>query len=206
MSKKKSKTPKDNNKDAMRENYEGLKESITRIVSDLGIANKPRAELGTTIDRTSRILPLLLTDDTGKKRLAVNCMWQDGSGSANKKFHGHMEDLDMLRIYPRPGIAADGLMVFAGAGFPPEFYGVMIAKGAIPLRDLRQRLKKYFSISSNRTPIDNPLERDDIALGASESKLPCSDCERLLTFDEYSRLPYDTDKFVHTKCPQCASK
>lgn len=116
---------------------------VEKIGKSLGLNVTKNVHAGKTLWATDRRIKVVLEHastrgKTKKARVGIDCICQDGPGTANVKFFGKMED---TKKYPMKGI-----LVYAGPGFKPAFEGVMDSRGAIPLSQLKQWLETYYNI------------------------------------------------------------
>lgn len=94
------------------------------------------APLGYTAWGTPRKLDLLVKTKS-KKEFAIECIYQDKTGTAEQKFFAKLYDNKTLPIFR--------LIVFEGDGFPERFKNIMRAHGAIDLKDLAKWITIYCS-------------------------------------------------------------
>ena len=123
-------------------NAKQLVKEVCDIAASLKLVAKERVPAGRTVWATDRRIKVVLEYAPNKKkeprRLGVECFCQDGPGTANQKFFAKVED---TKHWPM-----DGVVVYGGKGFSPEFEGVMNTYGAVPLEGLKTWLKTYFNM------------------------------------------------------------
>ena len=150
--------------------------------------------------RSTLKIPVYFYKD--EKELLIACIFQKESGSAERKFSDIRDDRKVLVDGGIPTI-----VVFTGRGFSSRYPGKMIAEGAIPLRDLRKYLIKYFNLDIKDPPALEKLEVLDIEwkdMPAKDRKAKCSVCNKRLTNDEYDRLPWiEYQGHAYVECRDC---
>jgi len=84
------------------------------------------------------LLTLVGPEDGVRQRLGVECIYQEGGGTADQKFYAKLED---IRRWP-----VRGVIVYAGPGWRDSFQSVMRYHGAVRLEDFHQWMKLYFGL------------------------------------------------------------
>jgi hypothetical protein len=107
---------------------------------ELGLDVAYSVPSGETVWATKRRIKVVLSKGKGpfRKSLGVECFCQDGPGTANQKAFAKIED---IKHWPIPGV-----LVFAGPGLSAGFCGVLVSLGAIPLKDLEERVRTHFNL------------------------------------------------------------
>lgn len=126
-------------------NAKAMIDEVARIGTKLGLVVTKNVEAGQTIWATDRRIKVVLQHEstrgkTKKERLGVECIHQDGPGTANQKFFAKVED---VKHWPLKGV-----VVYDGHGFKTEFQGVMDTYGAIKLGNFEKWLRAFFNLQS----------------------------------------------------------
>jgi len=118
---------------------------VERIGISLGLRVSKRVPAGKTVWATARRIKLVLElltpagrARTKHSRVGIECICQDGPGTANQKFFAKIEDVVHWPM--------NGVVTYDGAGFKEEFRGVMDTYGAIPLEELEKWLRTFFNL------------------------------------------------------------
>lgn len=116
-----------------------LEEQVVLLGAALGLESRRQYKLGRRIWGAERRIDVVLTEPQSRRRLGVECKFQDSSGSAEEKIPLTLQD---IAVWPIPGI-----VVFAGQGLTPNMVSYLLASGrAMHVDDLESWLRLYFGL------------------------------------------------------------
>ena len=105
----------------------------------LGLTAREQYQCGRRIWGAVRMIDVVLTDPSSRRRLGVECKFQGTQGSAEEKIPAIIQD---IAAWPIPG-----LVVFSGPGFSSNIKSFLIASGrAVDFDDLDPWLRLFFSL------------------------------------------------------------
>lgn len=123
-------------------NAKMLQEHIARLGKALGLETKLNVSAGQTIWGTDRKVDVVFSQLVGggmvARRLGVDCIFQEGGGTAKYKVTAKFEDVERWPV--------KGLVVYSGEGFGERVEAVMSYMGAVHVNDLQQYLRFYFDL------------------------------------------------------------
>jgi len=123
-------------------NEKVLQDQVGKIGQHLGLKVAYNSRAGKTIWGTLRKIDVLLTltdrNDMPLKRLGIECISQEGGGTAKYKVVAKHED---MKHWP-----VDNVLVYGGDGFGDKVEAVMDYMGSVPVEDLEQHLRYYFGL------------------------------------------------------------
>jgi hypothetical protein len=119
-----------------------LQNDIVELGLAMGLDVAFNVPMGRTIWDTDRKIDVVFSQTVGggmvAKRLGIECIFQDGPGTAKYKVLAKMEDTKRWPI--------EGIVVFDGPGFGKSVEAVMSFAGAVRFSDLAQWVKFYFDL------------------------------------------------------------
>lgn len=116
-----------------------LEEAVEALAQDLKLQSRRQYKLGRRIWGAERRIDVVLTEPGSRRRLGVECKFQESGGSAEEKIPLTLQD---IAAWPIPGV-----VVFAGSGFSPNMQSYLLASGkAMHLDDLESWLRLYFGL------------------------------------------------------------
>lgn len=116
-----------------------LEEAVELLAQDLGLQTRRQYRLGRRIWGAERRIDVVLTEPVSRRRLGVECKFQDSGGSAEEKIPLTLQDIAAWPIA--------GVVVFAGNGFTTNMLSFLLASGrAMHLDDLESWLRLYFGL------------------------------------------------------------
>lgn len=120
-------------------NGDELVKKVVEIAKNLGLESNEQVYVARRIWGAKRRIDVVLTDETTRKTLGIECKYQGGGGSAEEKVPSTIQD---IAAWPIPGI-----VVFSGDGFTENMRYYLISTGkAVELQDLEQWLKLFFGL------------------------------------------------------------
>lgn len=116
-----------------------LRDEVVAIGEALGLVAATEVKVGRRIWGSRRSIDVVLSQPDTGLRLGVECKFQKGTGTAEEKIAGTIED---IRAWP-----IRGLVVIGGPGFSVNMRGFLLASGVVvELEDLEDWLKMFFSL------------------------------------------------------------
>jgi hypothetical protein len=118
---------------------------VRQLAESLGLAVRLEVRVGRRLWGAERRIDVVLTDNTTRRMLGIECKFQGGAGSAEEKIPATVSD---IAAWPIPGI-----VVIGGSGFSANMRQYLISTGkAVELRDLEDWLKLYFALLPGGDP------------------------------------------------------
>ena len=112
---------------------------VSVLVRELGLDCREQFRMGRRKWGAERRVDLLVTETATRRRIGIECKFQNGSGSADEKIFATIED---IKAWPIPGI-----VVLGGAGFSESMERYLVGSGAAVLfEDLDQWLRLFFRL------------------------------------------------------------
>jgi len=116
-----------------------LCKEVVAVASALGLEAREQYKCGRRIWGAVRMIDVVLTDPSSRRRLGVECKFQGTAGSAEEKIPAIIQD---IAAWPIPG-----LVVFSGPGFSTNIKSFLVASGrAVDFDDLDPWLRLFFSL------------------------------------------------------------
>jgi hypothetical protein len=120
-------------------NGNDLVKAVARLAGELGLEAKEQVKVARRIWGAERNIDIVLTDTNSRKRLGVECKFQDTRGTAEEKIPATIKDIS---AWPIPGI-----VVFAGVGFTENMKSFLISTGkAVEFSELEPWLRLFFGL------------------------------------------------------------
>ena len=117
-----------------------LVKAVAQLASKLGLEAKEQVKVARRIWGAERNIDVVLTDPKSRKRLGIECKFQDSKGTAEEKIPTTIKDIS---AWPIPGI-----VVFAGVGFTENMKSFLISTGkAVEFSELEPWLRLFFGLS-----------------------------------------------------------
>ena len=116
-----------------------LEDAVTLLAQRLGLDVRRQVKVGRRLWGQERRIDLILTEQSQRKSIGIECKYQNVSGSADEKIPATITD---IAAWPIPG-----LVVFSGAGFSSNMRSYLISTGrAVELPDLEPWLRLFFGL------------------------------------------------------------
>ena len=116
-----------------------LCKEVVAVALGLGLTAREQYQCGRRIWGAVRMIDIVVTDPSSRRRLGIECKFQGTQGSAEEKIPAIIQD---IAAWPIPG-----LVVFAGPGFSTNIKSFLIASGrAVDFDDLDPWLRLFFSL------------------------------------------------------------
>jgi hypothetical protein len=131
-----------------------LVQEVVALAATLGLESREQFPCGRRIWGAERCIDIVLTHPSSRKRLGIECKFQEKRGSAEEKIPAVLQD---IVAWPIPGI-----VVFHGDGFSANIRAFLIASGrAISFDDLDDWLRLFFGLDlpmvrAKRLPLKPP--------------------------------------------------
>ena len=114
-----------------------LESMCADVARELGLHVRRQVKVGRRIYGPVRHIDVVVTDQSSRKSLGIECKFQKGKGTAEEKIPATIED---IRAWP-----IQGIICFTGSGFSAHLISFMYASGlAVDLADLEDWLRLYF--------------------------------------------------------------
>ena len=116
-----------------------LEDAVTLLAQGLGLDVRRQVKVGRRLWGQERRIDLILTEQSQRKSIGIECKYQAVSGSADEKIPATITD---IAAWPIPG-----LVVFSGVGFSANMRSYLISTGrAVELPDLDPWLRLFFGL------------------------------------------------------------
>ena len=116
-----------------------LEDAVTLLAQGLGLDVRRQVKVGRRLWGQERRIDLILTEQSQRKSIGIECKYQAVSGSADEKIPATITD---IAAWPIPG-----LVVFSGVGFSSNMRSYLISTGrAVELPDLDPWLRLFFGL------------------------------------------------------------
>jgi len=116
-----------------------LVKAVARLASELGLEAQEQVKVARRIWGAERNIDVVLTDPKSRKRLGIECKFQDSKGTAEEKIPTTIKDIS---AWPIPGI-----VVFTGVGFSENMKSFLISTGkAVEFLELEPWLRLFFGL------------------------------------------------------------
>jgi len=118
---------------------DSLAKAVVKLGRELGLQAREQVEVARRIWGAKRKIDVVLTQETTRKMLGIECKEQAVGGSAEEKIPATIQDMEAWPIA--------GLVVFSGEGFTPNMKSFLVATGkAVEFSDLEPWLRLYFAL------------------------------------------------------------
>ena len=115
-----------------------LCDQVADVARALGLDVRREVRVARRLWGAIREIDVIVSDQTTKRSLGIECKYQGGSGSAEEKIPATVQD---IAAWPIPGI-----VVFEGNGFSKNMRAYLYSTGkAVELCDLRDWLMLFFA-------------------------------------------------------------
>ena len=114
-----------------------LETACAQIAASRGLSVRHQVKVGRRVYGPIRHIDVVVTDESTRKSLGIECKLQVSKGTAEEKIPSTFED---IAAWPIPGIVC-----FTGVGFSSHIVAYMYASGkAVEIDDLEDWLRLYF--------------------------------------------------------------
>src|SRR5262249_7547798 len=118
-----------------------LRHAVAELSRGLGLEVREEVEGGRRILGSRGRIARVLTYETNRRTLGLECKFQEKSGSADEKIPATILD---IAAWPIPG-----LVVFSGEGFSENMRAYLHSTGkAVDFEDLESWLRLFFGLAS----------------------------------------------------------
>ncbi len=119
-----------------------LEQAVSDLASELGLQVTRQARVGRRLWGAERFIDLVLRRDRTHQALGVECKYQGGARSAEKKMPETIQDISAWPIAR--------IVVFAGAGFSANMRSYLYSTGkAVDFADLEDWLRLFFGSAAS---------------------------------------------------------
>lgn len=114
-----------------------LERAAADVAVSLGLEVRRQVKLGRRVYGAERHIDLVVTDQSTRRSLGIECKFQKTKGTAEEKIPATIED---IRSWP-----IDGIVCFTGGGFSANLVSYLYSTGkAVELAELSDWLRLYF--------------------------------------------------------------
>ena len=122
-------------------NGDDLVQRVVALATGLGLAGRSQVRVGRRIWGAIRKIDVVITDNSDRRTLGIECKFQGTQGTAEEKIPATIQD---IAAWPIPGI-----VVFSGGGFSSNMRAFLISTGkAVDFDDLKEWLALYFGVTA----------------------------------------------------------
>ncbi len=113
---------------------------VRAIAARLGLQVRSQVKVGRRLWGPERRIDFVLTDQSTRRSLGIECKFQQSKGTAEEKLPAVVADMGAWPI--------EGILVFGGPGFSTNLRQYLYSTGkAVDLADLPEWLRLYFGIT-----------------------------------------------------------
>ena len=119
---------------------DSLELEVVALAGRRGLESRRQFKVGRRLWGAERRIDVVVTDPVSRKRLGIECKFQNVAGTAEEKIPTTIQD---IAAWPIPGI-----VVFSGEGFSSYMRSFLISSGrAVEFQDLESWLRLLFGLS-----------------------------------------------------------